>query len=163
MPIVGTCPNYLVALILLNQRSQVLFTRRKPLNEGRPFRVSSTGCPDFVKRDRIPCCGYKNFLLNFEFCQRAGVAQLVEQLICNQRVGGSSPFASSKTPLHQNNLRFSIGEMAEWLMAADCKSAAPCELRRFESSSLHHWRLQALLRRRARKGCLTQSCPMSTA
>ena len=25
----------------------------------------------------------------------AGVAQLVEQLICNQQVGGSSPFASS--------------------------------------------------------------------
>ena len=25
---------------------------------------------------------------------RAGVAQLVEQLICNQQVGGSSPFAS---------------------------------------------------------------------
>ena len=27
---------------------------------------------------------------------RAGVAQLVELLICNQAVGGSSPFASSK-------------------------------------------------------------------
>ena len=26
---------------------------------------------------------------------RAGVAQLVEHLICNQRVGGSNPFASS--------------------------------------------------------------------
>ena len=29
-------------------------------------------------------------LFNF----RAGVAQLVEQLICNQRVGGSNPFTS---------------------------------------------------------------------
>ena len=28
---------------------------------------------------------------------RAGVAQLVEHLICNQRVGGSSPFASSRS------------------------------------------------------------------
>ena len=28
------------------------------------------------------------------FC--AGVAQLVEHLICNQRVGGLSPFASSR-------------------------------------------------------------------
>src|ERR1700722_12552080 len=28
--------------------------------------------------------------------ERAGVAQLVEHLICNQRVGGSNPFASSK-------------------------------------------------------------------
>ena len=27
----------------------------------------------------------------------AGVAQLVEHLICNQRVGGSSPFASSSS------------------------------------------------------------------
>ena len=27
---------------------------------------------------------------------RAGVAQLVEQLICNQQVGGSSPSTSSK-------------------------------------------------------------------
>ena len=35
-------------------------------------------------------------MLDFKFCQRAGVAQLVEQLICNQQVGGSSPFASSK-------------------------------------------------------------------
>ena len=26
----------------------------------------------------------------------AGVAQLAEQLICNQQVGGSNPFASSK-------------------------------------------------------------------
>ena len=29
------------------------------------------------------------------FCLAAGVAQLVEQLICNQQVGGSKPFASS--------------------------------------------------------------------
>src|SRR5437016_4367691 len=29
------------------------------------------------------------------------------------------------------------GQVAEWLMAADCKSAAPCELRRFESSPVH--------------------------
>ena len=27
---------------------------------------------------------------------QAGVAQLVEHLICNQRVGGSNPFASSR-------------------------------------------------------------------
>jgi hypothetical protein len=28
----------------------------------------------------------------------AGVAQLVEHLICNQTVGGSNPFASSRVP-----------------------------------------------------------------
>src|SRR6185503_5058235 len=37
-----------------------------------------------------PFC--RNALL---LCVRAGVAQLVEHLICNQRVGGSSPFAGS--------------------------------------------------------------------
>ena len=41
--------------------------------------------------------------------------------------------------------------MAERLMAADCKSAAPCVLRRFESFSLHQYpvvgvRLQAVER-----------------
>ena len=30
-------------------------------------------------------------------CGNAGVAQLVEQLICNQQVGGSSPSTSSKS------------------------------------------------------------------
>ena len=32
----------------------------------------------------------------------AGVAQLVEQLICNQQVGGSNPFASSSYALIAN-------------------------------------------------------------
>ena len=43
----------------------------------------------------------------------AGVAQLAEQLICNQQVAGSSPITSSK-----------CGEIPEWLKGADCKSAA---------------------------------------
>ena len=41
----------------------------------------------------------------------AGIAQLVEQLICNQQVGGSSPSASSKS-----------GGVPERLKGADCKS-----------------------------------------
>src|SRR5262249_4911697 len=60
----------------------------------------------------------------------AGVAQLVEQLTCNQQVGGSIPFASSCVHAWR-------GQVAERLMAADCKSAAPCGLRRFESSPVH--------------------------
>ncbi len=37
-----------------------------------------------------------------------------------------------------NSRRIGISaQVAEWLMAADCKSAAPCELRRFESSPVH--------------------------
>ena len=38
----------------------------------------------------------------------AGVAQLVEHLICNQRVGGSNPFASSKVRGGGATLRFAL-------------------------------------------------------
>ena len=44
----------------------------------------------------------------------AGVAQLVEQLICNQQVGGSSPSTSST---------ISYGGIPEWPKGTDCKSA----------------------------------------
>ncbi len=86
----------------------------------------------------------------------AGVAQLVEHLICNQAVGGSNPFASSisrryekvwlycqSSCLQSSSIQSSAGscmdqkvclgtaasgsqsraQVAEWLMAADCKSA----------------------------------------
>ena len=46
----------------------------------------------------------------------AGVAQLVEQLICNQQVGGSSPSTSSKLNEY--------GRIPEWPKGADCKSVA---------------------------------------
>ena len=45
--------------------------------------------------------------------KHAGVAQLVEQLICNQQVGGSSPSTSST---------ISYGRVPEWPKGADCKS-----------------------------------------
>jgi hypothetical protein len=45
----------------------------------------------------------------------AGLAQLVEQLICNQQVAGSSPIASS-------NFQTFHGGVPEWLKGADCKS-----------------------------------------
>ncbi len=38
---------------------------------------------------------YNDYRRKKAFCQQAGVAQLVEQLICNQQVGGSSPSTSS--------------------------------------------------------------------
>ena len=41
----------------------------------------------------------------------ADLAQLVEQLTCNQQVGGSIPLVGTS------------GEVAKWLNAADCKSA----------------------------------------
>ncbi len=78
--------------------------------------------------------------------QYAGVAQLVEQLICNQQVGGSSPFAGSVGEKKEVSIALpelfykvraiSFGEMAERSMAADCKSAGG-RLRRFESFSPH--------------------------
>ena len=45
----------------------------------------------------------------------AGVAQPVEQLICNQQVGGSNPSTSST---------ISYGGVPEWPKGADCKSVA---------------------------------------
>ncbi len=46
----------------------------------------------------------------------ADVAQLVERLICNQQVVGSTPsVGSSKLYLS--------GEIPKWLKGADCKSA----------------------------------------
>ena len=50
------------------------------------------------------------------FGQAAGVAQLVEHLICNQRVGGSSPFAGSTEFLINGR-----AGVVEWLMAPGCK------------------------------------------
>ena len=47
----------------------------------------------------------------------AGIAQLVEQLICNQQVGGSSPSAGSIAT-------FISGGVPEWPKGTDCKSAA---------------------------------------
>ncbi len=39
--------------------------------------------------------------------------------------------------MRERDARSKRAQVAEWLMAADCKSAAPCELRRFESSPVH--------------------------
>ena len=49
-------------------------------------------------------CNYDIFIEHSTRC--AGVAQLVEQLICNQQVRGSSPFTSSMKPT--NFCRLSI-------------------------------------------------------
>ena len=46
----------------------------------------------------------------------AGVAQPVEQLICNQQVGGSNPSTSS-------TLQHKYGGIPEWPKGTDCKSA----------------------------------------
>ena len=64
---------------------------------------------EIQKQNKISCKTAKN----------AGVAQLVEQLICNQQVGGSSPSTSSKLPLQRTG---EYGGIPEWPKGADCKS-----------------------------------------
>jgi hypothetical protein len=48
-----------------------------------------------TRLDRPECAVYLYFALLARAPGSAGVAQLVEHLICNEVVGGSSPFASS--------------------------------------------------------------------
>src|SRR5262249_54288866 len=48
----------------------------------------------FWSRSALDIARLARAMLQFRFCS-AGVAQSVEQLICNQQVGGSNPFASS--------------------------------------------------------------------
>ena len=80
---------------------------------------------DFVREELclIPpaTCVFDFLLVVSAFCRNAlfqsiaaGVAQLVEHLICNQRVGGSSPFAGSTA-------KQSVAGVVEWLMAPGCK------------------------------------------
>jgi hypothetical protein len=52
------------------------------------------------------CCASCSEATREQIAVGAGVAQLVEHLICNQRVGGSSPFASSSS---------SQQEMKDWI------------------------------------------------
>ena len=65
--------------------------------------------PDIINIVAERCSGRKE-------ARHAGVAQLVEQLICNQQVGGSSPSTSS------NLFLIEYGRFPEWPKGADCKS-----------------------------------------
>ena len=55
----------------------------------------------------------------YKYC--ADVAQLAEQLICNQQVIGSSPIIGFYTILY-----CIYGQIPEWPKGTDCKSAANC-------------------------------------
>ena len=59
----------------------------------------------------------------------ADVAQLAEQLICNQQVIGSSPIIGfvlrNQYNIVQLNMRY-FGWIPEWPKGTDCKSAANC-------------------------------------
>src|SRR6185312_1739647 len=72
----------------------------------------------------------------------ARVAQLVEQLICNQLVGGSSPFSGSRGGGSPGRKRGAAapelknGQVAKWPTATDCKSVL-FGVRWFESILAH--------------------------
>ncbi len=66
----------------------------------------------------------------------AGVAQLVEQLICNQQVGGSSPSTSSTL-----SKLGKYGRFPEWPKGADCKSVV-FRLRWSESTTSHQTKIR---------------------
>ena len=63
-----------------------------------------------------PC---RSHLTN-SFISYADVAQLAEQLICNQQVIGSSPIIG----FIQFNIELYYGQIPEWPKGTDCKSAA---------------------------------------
>ena len=65
-----------------------------------------------------PC---RSHLAN-SFISYADVAQLAEQLICNQQVIGSSPIIG----FIQFNIELYYGQIPEWPKGTDCKSAATC-------------------------------------
>ena len=65
-----------------------------------------------------PC---RSHLTN-SFIGYADVAQLAEQLICNQQVIGSSPIIG----FIQFNIELYYGQIPEWPKGTDCKSAATC-------------------------------------
>ena len=58
-------------------------------------------------------------MIIYSSVRNAGVAQLVEQLICNQQVGGSSPSTSS-TKNSPNQIEY--GRVPERPKGTDCKS-----------------------------------------
>ena len=100
----------------------------------------------------------------------ASVAQLVERLICNQRVGGSNPFAgfgSGTGPMKTLLARLGrwvseprYGQVPKWPNGAGCKPAAET-LRRFESFPAHLCGNSSVVERRPSKPLVAGSNPVS--
>ena len=81
---------------------------------GKSFciRRSFRACGPVVQLVRMPAChaggrGFEPLPDRHLLLERAGVAQLAEQLICNQQVAGSSPIASS---INSDMVRFPSGQ-----------------------------------------------------
>jgi hypothetical protein len=100
----------------------------------------------------------------------ASVAQLVERLICNQRVGGSNPFAGFDAGMIPRKARFARlgrrvtdpehGQVPKWPNGAGCKPAAET-LRRFESFPAHLCGNSSAVEHRPSKPLVAGSNPVS--
>ena len=88
----------------------------------RKWEFSSAGRASALQAGchRFEPCNSHHFLNNV-LKYDAGVAQLVEQLICNQQVAGSSPITSS-TNRDKLCLSLTHGRVPERPKGADCKS-----------------------------------------
>ena len=135
--------------------SDIRYGRLAQLGEHLPYKqgvTSSSLVPPtkkyllgaVVEMVTMPACqaggrGFKSRQLRQHL---ADVAQLVEQLTCNQQVIGSSPIVGSiifKIYLYKINnfVNNSKERFPSWPKGADCKSAG-VRLHWFESSPLHH-------------------------
>src|SRR5258708_26077602 len=80
--------------------------RRRPVTTGSGLWLHvNTPC------DNLNNCpglqeGIRKYCARLDLLPPAGVAQSVEHLICNQRVGGSIPFASSRKTEFRKQKRF---------------------------------------------------------
>jgi hypothetical protein len=71
--------------------------------EGQAAPPEPQVCQKCRGPDSMPTVFGRRILVCYDDDSPAGVAQLVEHLICNQRVGGSIPSASSKLSRHMEN------------------------------------------------------------
>ena len=93
---------------------------RLTLTTSNVWDLSSAGRASALQAEghRFEPC--RSHLTN-SFISYADVAQLAEQLICNQQVIGSSPIIGFYT------ISYCIyGQIPEWPKGTDCKSAATC-------------------------------------
>ena len=99
----------------------VVRSERITLTISNAWDLSSAGRASALQAEghRFEPC--RSHLTN-SFISYADVAQLAEQLICNQQVIGSSPIIG----FIQFNIELYYGQIPEWPKGTDCKSAATC-------------------------------------
>ena len=99
----------------------VVYSEILTLTTSNAWDLSSAGRASALQAEghRFEPC--RSHLTN-SFISYADVAQLAEQLICNQQVIGSSPIIG----FIQFNIELYYGQIPEWPKGTDCKSAATC-------------------------------------